>query len=31
MSRKLRMADEKKQVVAIGEVMIEMARGNDGR
>jgi 2-dehydro-3-deoxygluconokinase len=25
------MADEKKQVVAIGEVMIEMARGNDGR
>src|SRR5258707_10675407 len=31
MGRKLRMADEKKQVVAIGEVMIEMARGNDGR
>jgi 2-dehydro-3-deoxygluconokinase len=31
MGRKLRMADEKKRVVAIGEVMIEMARGNDGR
>jgi 2-dehydro-3-deoxygluconokinase len=31
MGRKLRMTDEKKQVVAIGEVMIEMARGNDGR
>jgi 2-dehydro-3-deoxygluconokinase len=31
MGRKLRMADEKKQVVAIGEVMIEMTRGNDGR
>jgi len=31
MGRKLRMADEKKRVIAIGEVMIEMARGNDGR
>ena len=31
MGRKLRMADEKKRVVAIGEVMIEMARGGDGR
>src|SRR5437763_15418703 len=31
MGRKLRMTDEKKRVVAIGEVMIEMARGNDGR
>ena len=31
MGRKLRMADEKKRVIAIGEVMIEMARGSDGR
>jgi len=31
MGRKLKMSDEKKRVVAIGEVMIEMARGNDGR
>src|SRR5947209_544235 len=31
MGRKLRMADEKKRVIAIGEVMIEMARGTDGR
>jgi 2-dehydro-3-deoxygluconokinase len=31
MGQKLRMAEEKKRVVAIGEVMIEMARGNDGR
>jgi 2-dehydro-3-deoxygluconokinase len=31
MGRKLRMAAEKKRVVAIGEVMIEMTRGNDGR
>jgi 2-dehydro-3-deoxygluconokinase len=31
MGRKLRMDDQKNGVVAIGEVMIEMARGNDGR
>jgi 2-dehydro-3-deoxygluconokinase len=31
MARKLRMSDEKKRVVAIGEVMIELSRGNDGR
>ena len=31
MGRKLRMTDPKTRVVAIGEVMIEMARGNDGR
>jgi 2-dehydro-3-deoxygluconokinase len=31
MGRKLRMAEEKKRVVAIGEVMIEMSRGGDGR
>jgi 2-dehydro-3-deoxygluconokinase len=31
MARKLKMTDQKTRVVAIGEVMIEMARGNDGR
>src|ERR1700753_3760351 len=31
MGRNSRRADEKRRVVAIGEVMIEMSRGNDGR
>src|SRR6478736_7257263 len=31
MGRKLKMSDQKSRVVAIGEVMIEMARGGDGR
>src|SRR5262249_7412747 len=31
MGRKLRMSDQKTRVVAVGEVMIEMARGADGR
>src|SRR5471032_1340741 len=31
MGRKGRMTDQKTRVIAIGEVMIEMARGNDGR
>ena len=31
MGRKLRMTEQKTRVVAIGEVMIEMARGGDGR
>jgi 2-dehydro-3-deoxygluconokinase len=31
MGRKLRMSDDKKGVVAIGEVMVELARGGDGR
>jgi len=31
MGRKLKMSDQKSRVVAIGEVMIEMSRGGDGR
>jgi 2-dehydro-3-deoxygluconokinase len=31
MGRKLKMTDQKKRVVAIGEVMIELSRGSDGR
>src|SRR6201986_2943050 len=31
MSRKPPMTDDKKRVVAIGEVMLEMSRGSDGR
>ena len=31
MGRKLRMNEQRKSVVAIGEVMVEMARGGDGR
>jgi 2-dehydro-3-deoxygluconokinase len=31
MGRKLRMNDDKKRVIAIGEVMVELARGSDGR
>jgi 2-dehydro-3-deoxygluconokinase len=31
MGRKLRMNEQRKRVVAIGEVMVEMARGSDGR
>ncbi len=31
MGRKLRMNEQRKRVVAIGEVMVEMARGGDGR
>ena len=31
MGRKLRMSEQKTRVVAIGEVMVEMARGSDGR
>ena len=31
MGQKLKMADQKTRVVAIGEVMIEMTRGVDGR
>src|SRR6476619_232419 len=31
MGRKLKMSDQKSRVVAIGEVMIELARGGDGR
>src|SRR5471032_2124673 len=31
MGRKLRMSDQKTRVIAIGEVVIEMARGADGR
>src|SRR4029077_1148259 len=29
--RKLKMTDQKTQVVAIGEVMVELSRGTDGR
>jgi 2-dehydro-3-deoxygluconokinase len=31
MGRKLQMTDEKTRIVAIGEVMVELARGGDGR
>ena len=31
MGRKLRMNEQRKSVIAIGEVMVEMARGGDGR
>src|SRR6187397_406384 len=31
MGRKLKMSDQKSRVIAIGEVMIEMSRGGDGR
>src|SRR5215475_8915413 len=31
MARKLRMSDQKTRVVAIGEVMLELSRGPDGR
>src|SRR5215204_370603 len=31
MGRKLKMSDQKSRVVAIGEVMIELSRGGDGR
>jgi 2-dehydro-3-deoxygluconokinase len=31
MDKKLRMNEQRKRVVAVGEVMIEMARGGDGR
>jgi 2-dehydro-3-deoxygluconokinase len=31
MGRKLRMTDQKTRVVALGEVMVELARGGDGR
>jgi 2-dehydro-3-deoxygluconokinase len=31
MGRKLQMTDHRSRVIAIGEVMVEMARGNDGR
>src|SRR3954452_18335801 len=31
MGRKLKRSDQKSRVVAIGEVMIEMSRGSDGR
>ena len=31
MGQKLRMNEQRKRVIAIGEVMIEMARGGDGR
>ena len=31
MARKLSMTDQKSRVIAIGEVMVELARGSDGR